>query len=138
NQGLFDYTVGSMIDVRGFYETMNELGAEVGPDSEVSFQKTLLEPIQRMLELKKYHQDDAGSRYYGDGNTAMARGEAAMLFQGPWALAEIEKAGSEEQLSTFPLPATEDPADRRIRVNVDLSLWIPEAADEKQAARELL
>ncbi|GAA1488176.1 ABC transporter substrate-binding protein [Brachybacterium sacelli] len=138
NQGLFDYTIGGMIDVRSFFEQMNEIGEDVGPDSEVSFQTTMLEPIERMLELLPYHQDDAASRVYGDGNTAVARGEAAMLFQGPWALAEIEKAGSEEELSTFPLPATEDPAERKIRVSIDLSLWIPEAAGEKDGARELL
>ncbi|MGY5764704.1 ABC transporter substrate-binding protein [Brachybacterium sp. DNPG3] len=138
NQGMFDYTVGGMIDVRSFYDTMNEIGEDVGPDSEVSFQSTMLEPIRRMLELLPFHQDDASSRSYGDGNTAMARGEAAMLFQGPWALAEVEKTGSDVDLSTFALPATEDPDERKIRVNIDLSLWIPEAADQQEGARELL
>ncbi len=50
-QGLFDYTVGGSIDVAGFYDEMNELGTEVGPDTDVSFQKTLIDPVDRMLEL---------------------------------------------------------------------------------------
>jgi raffinose/stachyose/melibiose transport system substrate-binding protein len=137
-QGLFDYTVGGMIDVRGFYESMNEIGEDVGPDSEVSFQKTLLEPVQRMVHLLDFHNADAASRGYGDGNTAMAAGEAAMYFQGPWAIAEIDKIGSDVELGTFPLPMGDDPKDLKIRVNIDLSLWIPEASDQIQGARELL
>jgi raffinose/stachyose/melibiose transport system substrate-binding protein len=137
-QGLFDYTVGGMVDVRGFYEKMNEIGADVGPDSEVSFQKTLLEPVTRMIQLLEYHNDDASSRGYGDGNTAIAAGKAAMYFQGPWAIAEIDKIEGDEDLGTFPLPMTDDPADLKIRVNIDLSLWIPEASDQIESARDLL
>lgn len=137
-QGLFDYAVGGMINVRDFYDAMNEIGEDVGPGSDVSFQRTLLEPVTRMMELTGFVNDDAASRGYGDGNTAMAEGRAAMYFQGPWALAEIDKADTGADLGTFPLPMTEDPENLRIRVNIDLSLWIPEAAGQKDGARELL
>lgn len=137
-QGLFDYTVGGLVDVRSFYTQMNEIGEDVGPDSEVSFQSTLREPVQRMLELLPYLNPDASNRAYGDGNTAMAQEKAAMYFQGPWALGEIAKAGGDLDLGTFPLPMTDDPADLKVRVNIDLSLWIPEAANEKDGSRELL
>jgi raffinose/stachyose/melibiose transport system substrate-binding protein len=137
-QGLFDYTVGGMVDVDEFYTTMHEQGTEVGPDSEVSFQKTFREPVERMMQLAAFSNDDAASRGYGDGNTAMAEGEAAMYFQGPWALAEIDKAGTDVELGTFPLPMTDDPADRKVRVNIDLSLWIPEISPVRQEAREFV
>lgn len=137
-QGLFDYTVGGMVDVRAFYSKMHEVGEDAGPDSEVSFQKTLLEPVQRMVQLTKYVNPDASSRGYGDGNTAMAQGQAAMYFQGPWAFGEIEKAGTDLELGTFPLPMTDSPADLKVRVNIDLSLWVPEAANGQQGARAFL
>lgn len=137
-QGLFDYSVGGMVDVRGFYDAMHEIGADVGPDSEVSFQRTFLEPLTRVVELLPFHNEDAASRGYGDGNTAMGRGEAAMYLQGPWAIAEIDRAETDVELATFPLPMTDDPADLRIRVNIDLSLWIPETAAEPEGARDLL
>src|SRR5690625_4216917 len=137
-QGLFDYVIGGRIDVRDFVAQMNEIGEDVGPDSAVSFQGALLEPVQQMLDLLPYFNEDAPSRTYGDGNTAMAQGKAAMYLQGPWALVEIEKAGTDVELGSFPLPVTDDPADRRIRVNIDLSLWIPEQANEQDGARELL
>ena len=137
-QGLFDYTVGGMVDVRAFYEQMDEIGEDVGPDSEVSFQRTFLEPVQRMMELVEYTNPDAPSRAYGDGNTAMAQEKAAMYFQGPWALVEIDKADTGVELGCFPLPMTDNPDDLKIRVNIDLSLWIPEMADVQDGARELL
>jgi raffinose/stachyose/melibiose transport system substrate-binding protein len=137
-QGLFDYTVGGMVDVRGFYKAMHEIGENVGPDSEVSFQKTMLEPVTRMVQLTKYINPDAASRGYGDGNTAMAQGQAAMYLQGPWAFGEIEKAGTDVDLGTFPLPMTDNPGDLKVRVNIDLSLWVPEIADGQEGARAFL
>lgn len=137
-QGLFDYTVGGMVDVRDFYKKMHEVGEDAGPDSEVSFQKTLLEPVTCMVQLTKYVNADASSRGYGDGNTAMAQGQAAMYFQGPWAFGEIEKAGTDVDLGTFPLPMTDDPNDLKVRVNIDLSLWVPEVANGQEGARAFL
>ena len=137
-QGAFDYTVGGTIDVADFYEQMNELGTEVGPDSPVSFQKTLADPVDRMLEILSYSQDGAESRGYGDGNVAFANGEAAMYFQGPWALGEIAKTDPDLELGTFPLPVTDDPDDLKVRVNLDLALWIPEVGTDQEAAREFV
>lgn len=137
-QGWFDYPVGGMIDVAGFYRTMNELGPEVSPDSEVSFSNVMLEPVRRMVELTRYINDDARSRTYGDGNTAFANDQAAMILQGPWAFGEFEKAGTDQDLGTFPFPATNATDDLKVRVNIDLALWVPEAADAKEGAREFL
>jgi len=137
-QGLFDYVIGGRVDVRSFFEQLGEIGEDVGPDSEVSFQGTLLDPVRQMLELLPYFNDDARSRAYGDGNTAMAQGKAGMYLQGPWALVEIDKAATDIELGSFPLPVTDDPADRKVRVNIDLSLWIPEQANEQEGARLFL
>lgn len=134
-QGWFDYPVGGMVDVAAFYQKMNEIGEDVGPDSEVSFQKTLLEPVQKMVQLTQYANPDAPSRGYGDGNTAFANGEAAMILQGPWAFSEFDKAGTDLQAGTFPFPATNDAEDLKVRVNIDLSLWVPEAANGQEGAR---
>jgi raffinose/stachyose/melibiose transport system substrate-binding protein len=137
-QGLFDYTVGGSIDVADFYDQLNELGTEVGPNSPVSFQKTLKEPVAKMVELAGYSNEDAASRSYGDGNVAFAKGEAAMYLQGPWALGEIAKTNPDLELGTFPLPVTDDPDDLKVRVNLDLALWIPEVNPNKDAAREFV
>jgi raffinose/stachyose/melibiose transport system substrate-binding protein len=138
-QGWFDYTVGGSIDVAGFFDEMNELGTEVGPDSPVSFERTLIDPVDLMTQLSEdYTNPDAASRGYGDGNLAFARGEAAMYMQGPWAFGEIAKTDPDLELGTFPLPMTDDPEDLEVRVNIDLAAWIPEASRNPEGARDFL
>ncbi len=137
-QGLFDYTTGGSLDVAEFFAAMAEECTAVGADSAVSFQRDFCEPVERMVQLAGYSNGNARSRGYGDGNTAMARGEGAMYMQGPWAFGEIAKAGTEVDLGTFPLPMTDDPQANRVRVNVDLALWISEESTKQDAAREFL
>lgn len=137
-QGLFDYTVGGSIDVSKFYDELSAEGTDVGPDSSVSFEKTLKEPVEKMVKLASYTNADAASRSYGDGNVAFAKGQAAMYMQGPWALGEIAKTNPDLELGTFPLPVTNDPDDLKVRVNLDLALWVPEVGTDKAAARTFI
>lgn len=137
-QGMFDYSVGGMVDVKALFEGLDAEGTDVGPDSRVSFEKAFAEPMQRVRQLAKWSNKNAASRGYADGNLAFAKGESAMYLQGPWSLTEIAKSNAKMELGTFPMPATDDPADRKIRVNVDLALWIPEQSGKQDAAREFL
>lgn len=137
-QGLFDYSVGGAINIADFFERLRALGPDAGPDAEVSFSHELREPLEKMLEIAGYSQPGAASRTYGDGNLAFARGEAAMYLQGPWALFEVQRINPDLPVGLFPLPMTEDPSDLQVRVNIDLALWIPEASDHRDEARELL
>lgn len=137
-QGHFDYSVGGMLDVTEFFSKLKDEGADVGRTSEVAFQKQFVEPVERMQQVASFSNEDASSRGYGDGNLAFANGEAAMYLQGPWALTEIQKTTPDMNVGAFPLPTTEDPADRKVRVNIDLAFWIPEGSGKKQAAREFL
>ncbi len=127
-QGWFDYSVGGQVDTLDFFKKLEAEGVDVGPESSVSFQKDFDQPVQKMLTLaKSYVNKDAASRAYGDGNLAFSQGKAAMYLQGPWAFSEIAKTAPPDlKLGTFPLPMTEDPKDLRVRVNVDLAVWIPE------------
>lgn len=137
-QGWYDYAVGGMLDTVSFFDDLAEEGVDVGPTSAVSFQKDQAAPVEKMLELSEYVNADAASRGYGDGNTAMAKGEAAMYLQGPWALGEIAKAAPDLELGMFPLPVTDDPDDLKVRINMDLAAWIPEASSHQEAARAFL
>ncbi|MCT9869305.1 ABC transporter substrate-binding protein [Paenarthrobacter aurescens] len=138
-QGWFDYSVGGQVDTLDFFKKLDGEGVDVGPDSSVSFQKDFDQPVEKMLTLtKNFVNKDAASRAYGDGNLAFSQGKAAMYLQGPWAFSEIAKTAPDLQLGTFPLPMTDDPKDLRVRVNVDLAAWIPEASKHKEAARDFL
>lgn len=137
-QGLIDYSVGGSVDVAAFFEQLRAQGSDAGPDAPVSFSRTLREPLEQMLEIAAFSQPGAASRGYGDGNVAFARGEAAMYLQGPWALGEIATLNPDAQIGIFPLPMTEDPEDLKVRVNLDLALWVPEASNAQEPARDLL
>ncbi|MEV7933371.1 extracellular solute-binding protein [Curtobacterium sp. NPDC089185] len=137
-QGMFDYSVGGMLDVPATFAALDREGTSVGRGSAVSFERDFAAPVGRMVDLLQWHQAGAASRGYGDGNLAFAQGKAAMYLQGPWALGEIAKTNPDMNLGTFPFPATDDPADNKVRVNVDLGLWIPEASRKQEAAREFL
>ncbi|WP_341978290.1 extracellular solute-binding protein [Microbacterium sp. LWO13-1.2] len=138
-QGWYDYALGGSIDVIDFFEQLAAEGADVGPDSAVSFQNDFAEPIDRMLQLtENYVNEDASSRGYGDGNLAFSKGEAAMYLQGPWAFSEIAKTAPDLELGTFPLPMTDDPSDLAVRVNMDLAAMIPEGSRHQDAARDFL
>ncbi|MCK2025517.1 ABC transporter substrate-binding protein [Microbacterium sp. SSW1-47] len=138
-QGWYDYAVGGSLDVLEFFDALAAEGTDVGPDSEVSFQKDFAEPMDKMMQLANdYTNDDAASRGYGDGNLAFAKGEAAMYLQGPWAFSEIAKTAPDLPLGTFPLPMTDDPDDLAVRVNMDLAAMIPVESRHQEAARDFL
>jgi raffinose/stachyose/melibiose transport system substrate-binding protein len=137
-QGHFDYAVGGTVDTTKFFRQLKRQGTNVGPDSPVSFEKQFLEPVEQMQKFLPFCNDDAASRGYGDGNVAFAKGEAAMYLQGPWAIGEIAKSNPDLNVGAFPLPMTDDASDRKVRVNIDLALWIPEGSAKKEAAREFL
>jgi raffinose/stachyose/melibiose transport system substrate-binding protein len=105
----------------------------------VSFQQDFLEPVERMVHLaENYTNADASARTYASGNVAFANGAAAMYLQGPWAFSEIALTAPDLELGTFPLPMTEDPADLKVRVNIDLAAMIPEGSDNQEAALDFL
>lgn len=138
-QGWYDYAVGGSLEVLAFFDALAAEGTDVGPDSEVSFEKDFAEPMDKMMVLaNEYTNEDAASRAYGDGNLAFAKGEAAMYLQGPWAFSEIAKTDPDLDLGTFPLPMTDDPDDLAVRVNMDLAVMIPEESQHQEAARDFL
>lgn len=138
-QGWFDYAVGGSIDVQDFYDRLFAQGADVGPDSETSFERDFLDPVEKMQFLaREYTQPDARSRTYDFGNVEFAGGAGAMYMQGPWAIAEVSRINPELELGSFPLPMTDDPADLKIVTSVDLATMIPDGAANKDGAFHFL
>src|SRR5580704_12483440 len=133
-QGLFDYTVGGMIDVAAFYQQLNAEGTNLGPNSSVSFDKDFTEPCKQMLALNPYINADPIAKHYGDGNLAFANGQAGMYMQGPWAVGDVLAINPKLKMGTFPLPVTEDASQTKCRVNLDLAIWLPRSQPAAQRA----
>ena len=139
-QGLFDYTTGGMIDVAEFYRKLAAEGTNLSSSSPVSFEKDFTPALQKMLTLAPYFNEDAFARHYSDGNLAFANGQAAMYMQGPWAVGEVLAIKPKLKMGTFPLPVTDNPADTKCRVNLDLAIWLPrsQAPGQRAAAVKFL
>src|SRR5580704_12589785 len=88
-QGLFDYTVGGMVDVAAFFKQLNDEGTNLGSNSSVSFEKDFTAPCQKMLSLTPYFNSNPIAEHYTDGNLAFASGQAGMYMQGPWAVGDV-------------------------------------------------
>lgn len=134
-QGVWDYVTGGSVDVADFFSGLKDAGPNAPEDA---FTETFGPAVDRIVELTKYTNDDAGAKTYYDGNLAFGQGKVAMYFQGPWALGEIAKVDPKLEVGTFPLPATENPAETRCRVNLDLAMWIPVDSDKHDASRAFL
>ena len=104
----------------GFFDEMRAEGADVGPDSSVSFEKDFARAMEQQSQLFSYMQDGYRGRTYDDGNAAFANGETAMLLQGIWALSPIKAINPDVDAAIFPYPATDDPADRLLVTGVDI------------------
>jgi raffinose/stachyose/melibiose transport system substrate-binding protein len=94
--------------------------------------------MDQVLQLAAFSNTDAPSRGYSDGNEAFAEGKAAMYMQGPWGLGEVAKANPDTPLGTFPLPATDNADETKVRVNLDLALSIPNGAANPDLGKQFL
>lgn len=130
-----DYSVG---DFSQTYAQLRTEGPTLTADSPASFQNTIKDQLDKAKFIFDQTQADANSRKYPDGNVAFANGEAAMYFQGPWALSELKNANPDVNVGTFPLPLTDDPSDTAARIVLDLVASIPSGAKHPQEARRFL
>ena len=139
-QGLFDYTVGGMIDVAAFYQQLAREGTNLGPNSSVSFEKDFTAPCKQMLSLAPYFNSNPIAKKYVDGNTAFAGSQAGMYMQGPWAVGQVLAINPKLKMGTFPLPAADDASQTKCRVNLDLAIWLPRSqpAAQRTAAIQFL
>lgn len=138
NQGVWDYTSGGSLDIGDFFQRLKAEAGGVGPNSKTSFSKDFADAAHKMVELYQYRNPNAPSVGYNAGNTEFAKGKAAMIFQGPWALTPLGAAAPDLELGTFALPCTDSAGDRKVRVNLDLALWIPNDSPHQAAARKML
>ena len=118
----------------GFFDKMRAEGANVGPDSEVSFSKDFAEAMDQQYQLFSYMQDGYRGKTYDDGNAAFAKGEVAMLLQGIWALSPIKSINPDIKAGIFPYPATDNPDDRKLVSGVDVTVTMGKNTPHRKEA----
>ena len=137
-QGMFDYVAGGTLDVADFFSKLTARGANITQGAPESFTSNFGPVLPKMLQLAAYSQNGAASKNYADGNAAFAKGQAAMYLQGPWALSQLVAANKNVRLGSFPLPVTNNPADTKARVNVDMALSITRNTPNMAAAQRFV
>jgi raffinose/stachyose/melibiose transport system substrate-binding protein len=120
-----------------FFDKMREEGENVGPDSEVSFQKDFPEAMERQYELYSYMQEGYRGRTYDDGNAAFANGESAMLLQGIWATNPIKQANPDIRMGIFPYP-TDEAGESLLVSGVDVVFTMGKDSPKQEAAQRFI
>jgi len=118
----------------GFFDKMRAEGANVGPDSEVSFSKDFAEAMDQQYQLFSYMQDGYRGKTYDDGNAAFAKGEVAMLLQGIWAISPVKSVNPDIKAGIFPYPATDNPDDRKLVSGVDVTVTMGKNTPHRKEA----
>jgi raffinose/stachyose/melibiose transport system substrate-binding protein len=121
-----------------FFDEMRAEGENVGPDSEVSFQKDFAEAMDQQYQLYSYMQDGYRGKTYDDGNAAFANGEVAMLLQGIWAISPVKAVNPDIRAGIFPYPATDNPDDRLLVSGVDVTVTMGRNTPHKEEAMRFI
>jgi raffinose/stachyose/melibiose transport system substrate-binding protein len=122
-----------------FFDKMRAQGTDIGPDSEVSFQKNFAEMMEQQYTLySNYMQEGYRGRTYDDGNAAFANGEVAMLLQGIWATNPIKQVNPDIEMGIFPYPGTDDPDDRLLVSGVDVVFTMGKDNPKQEAAMRFI
>lgn len=130
--------IGGQLQPEGFFDDLRAEGADLGPDSPVSFSKDYATTMERLGQIFSYTQDGAFGRGYDDGNQAFAAGEAAMYPQGIWAINPVRTNNPDIDLGVFPYPVLDDPARTRVTSGVDVALAIGRGTPKLEAARRFV
>lgn len=121
----------------GFFDRMRAEGENVGPDSEVSFEKDFAEAMDRQYQLFSYMQDGYRGRTYDDGNAAFANGESAMLLQGIWATNPIMQVNPDIRMGIFPYP-TDEAGESLLVSGVDVVFTMGKDNPKQEAAMRFI
>ena len=122
-----------------FFDKLRAQGTDVGPDSEVSFEKNFAEMMDQQYTLfSTYTQEGYRGETYDEGNAAFANGEVAMLLQGIWATNPIKQVNPDVEMGIFPYPGTDDPDDRLLVSGVDVVFTMGKNSPTEDAAMRFI
>jgi len=122
-----------------FFDKLRAQGTDVGPDSEVSFEKNFAEMMDQQYTLfSNYMQEGYRGETYDEGNAAFANGDVAMLLQGIWATNPIKQVNPDIEMGIFPYPGTDDPEDRLLVSGVDVVFTMGKNSPNEDAAMRFI
>ena len=95
-------------------------------------------PLEQLSEVMNHTQKDAMGTGYADGIQNFAKGKAAMLINGTWAIPEVQKANPDMKVSLFALPASNDATKNKVTSGVDVMFMIGKETKNQQASKDFI
>ncbi|MFS0698390.1 ABC transporter substrate-binding protein [Cellulomonas sp. 179-A 4D5 NHS] len=105
---------------------------------DTTFAEGWREAAEKELELFEYTQPNPAAFGYQEGTVAFAAGESAMLLLGSYAVPQIRSFEPDFTVGSFPLPATDDPADTRLVSGVDVLVTAGAGGAHPEESRRLV
>lgn len=105
---------------------------------DTTFAEGWREAAEKELELFEYTQADPAAFGYQEGTVAFAAGGSAMLLLGSYAVPQIRSFEPDFTVGSFPLPATDDPADTRLVSGVDVLVTAGAGGAHPEESRRLV
>lgn len=98
------------------------------------------EILQKYASLLDYAQNDFMGTTYNDGNAAFAKGDAAMMINGNWAISQFLNTNANMNVNMFAFPSTDDASKNTVTSGVDVLFAVSnKGSDEQQkAAKEFI
>ncbi|MFC3690258.1 ABC transporter substrate-binding protein [Aquipuribacter hungaricus] len=137
---------GMLADAWTAQSPLAPLTAQTAPDDffaarfagDTTFEQGWEEAALKLAELYEYTQDDPGAFGYQEGTRAFAEGESAMLLLGSYAVPQIRTFEPEFTISSFALPATDDPAETTLVSGVDVVFTIGADTPHREEAMRFI
>lgn len=137
---------GTFKDAWTLQALFNPIAGTLSPDemmrdrkeNKTKFQTEWPVVLEKMAEAMTYTQKDAMGTSYADGTQAFAKGEAAMLINGTWAIPEVVKANPELKVNIFPLPASNEASKNVVTSGVDVMFMIGKGTKNQKEAKEFI
>ena len=127
-QGLFDYVIGGMLDVAAFFGGLKQEGTNVGPTSPDVLRQGLRRAVAGWSSSPSTSTRTPPAATTATATPPSRGARRPCTCRAPGRLGQIALTSPHLSLGMFPLPVTDDPSDLKVRVNLDLALWIPEAS----------
>jgi raffinose/stachyose/melibiose transport system substrate-binding protein len=103
-----------------------------------TFREEWPEAVEKLATLFEHTQPDPVASGYEDGTAAFARGESAMVVLGSYALPQIRSFEPDFPISTFALPATNDPAATTVVSGVDVVVTAAAETEHPEEVRRFI
>lgn len=106
--------------------------------NQVNFETGWQQPMKQLTDIMNLTQKDAMGTSYADGTQNFAKGKAAMIINGTWAIPEVMKANKNVHVNIFPLPASNDVSKNFVTSGVDVMFMIGKGTKNQSESQKFI